>query len=188
MSTYRKAMIVLGTITALIVAAGATTLASASQDQPKANAQIAQLYQLQATFHRATTLQSPNNLEQRVADMLSLWTEDGSFTLGSSTFQGKGQPGTSSCAPGAGTLCDFFTNVAPPFHNDWIALAPAYMTHIITHGETASISFECHYFAAGTWEPMARFTVSATARRDQDRWLLTTAVATPQSLSYVPYP
>ena len=79
-------------------------------------------------------------------------------------------------------------NVAPPFHNEWIALAPVYMTRISTHGETANLEYECHYFAAGTWEPRARFTVSATARREQGRWLLASAVATPQGISYVPYP
>ena len=168
MSIYRKAAIALGAAAAVIVTAAATGFASASEDASTANTQIAELYQLQATFHRATTLQSPNDLEQRVADMLSLWTEDGSFTLGSSTFRRKGRaPERSSCAPGAGTLCDFFMNVAPPFHNEWIALAPVYMTRISTHGETANLEYECHYFAAGTWEPRARFTVSATARREQ---------------------
>ena len=180
--------IVTAAIGAGIAAAATTGFASSTEESPTANTQIAELYQLQATFYRATTLQSPNDLEQRVTDMLSLWTENASLTFGSSTFQGKGEPGTNSCAPGAGTLCDFFMNVAPPFHNEWIALAPAYKTHITIHGETASIAFEEHFFAAGTWEPRARFTVSATAQREDGRWLLASLVATPQGISYIPYP
>ena len=51
------------------------------------NSQLAQLYQLQAAFHRAASVHDPVNgdsatvIDQRIRDMLSLWTDDGSITL-----------------------------------------------------------------------------------------------------------
>ena len=47
------------------------------------NTQLAELYQLQAAFHRAATVHDPVNgdsaatIDQRIRDMLSLWTDDG---------------------------------------------------------------------------------------------------------------
>ena len=191
MTKYRRTAVALAAIAAALLVVAATGLASGKhgkRDRSQANAQVAELHQLQAAFHAAATLQSPNDVQQRVVDMLSLWTEDGSLTLGSNSFHGKGEPGTASCAPGSGTLCDFFTNVAPPFQNDWISLAPAFKTGITVHGKNATLYYECHYFAAGTWEPKIRLTVEATATKQRGRWLLASAAMTPQDISYVPYP
>jgi hypothetical protein len=191
MTKYRRTAVALAAVAAALLVVAATGLANGKhgkRNPSQANAQVAELYQLQAAFHRAATLQSPNDVPQRVVEMLALWTEDGSLTLGTSTFQGKGQPGTASCAPGSGTLCDFFTNVAPPFHNDWISLAPAFKTGITVHGKKATLYYECHYFAAGTWEPKVRFTVEATAKKQHGRWLLASSNVTTQDISYIPYP
>ena len=88
-----------------------------------ANTQVAELYQLQAAFHRAASIHNPNGLDtphaisERIVEMLSLWTNDGSLTLKTVSparefNKGKGEPGTASCAAGSNTLCDFFTSVA----------------------------------------------------------------------------
>ncbi|MDA0353191.1 MAG: hypothetical protein O3A10_13395 [Chloroflexi bacterium] len=148
---------------------------------------VGQLYQLQAAFHAAATLREPNNLDERIADMLTLWTNDAPLTLGPNTFVGKGEPGTASCAPGAGTLCDFFTNVAPPFQNRWISLSPSYKTEIEVHGNTASLDFQCLYFDEA-WAPAARLAVDSTATRVRGDWKFSSAVVTPIAAPGIPYP
>src|SRR5258708_10140235 len=74
------------------------------------NAQLAQLYQLQAAFHRAATVHDPVNgdsataIDQRIRDMLSLWTDDGSITLEvgaalDGDYVGNGDPADPSTCP-----------------------------------------------------------------------------------------
>jgi hypothetical protein len=64
---------------------------------------LAQLYQLQAAFHRAASVHDPVNgdspevIEQRIREMLSLWTEDGALLLSvggalDGTYAGQGDP------------------------------------------------------------------------------------------------
>jgi hypothetical protein len=161
------------------------------------NTQVAELFQLQAAFHRAASVHNPSGLDssdaigQRIVDMLSLWTDDGSLTLmivsPARPFLGKGEPGSASCAPGSNTLCDFFTNVAGSFQpgNRFVSLAPAYKTHFELHGNTASVYFECHYFDAATWQDKSHVAFDGTAERVNGRWLLAHADAPGMG---VPYP
>lgn len=172
---------------ALAFAVFATTFAITSQvdasDHEQANAQVARIYALQAAFHRAATLQAPGteDIAQRIHDMLALWSDDGSLQIGGATYHGKG-----SCAAGSMTLCDFFTNVAPPFLNPWISFSPAFKTSIEVRGNTGTLSFQCHYFdTAGV--PKARILVDATVEKVGSRWLLDKATMTPGASAAV-YP
>jgi hypothetical protein len=173
-------------LTVVLPVALAAGLASAprvtASDDNAATAQVARVLQLQAAFHRAATAQpqEPQDLEQRIADMLSLWTHDGSLTMGPNTYQGKG-----SCEPGSGTLCDFFANVAAPFRplNRWASLTPSYKTSVDVHGDAAALYFECHYYGEdGAFK--ARFAVDATAVKAGSRWLLAHANVTPAGFPY----
>ena len=180
-------------IAALVLAAvavggvllGATGTLTASGDS--SSTQTARLYELQRDFHGAATLREPNNLDERIADMLALWTEDGTLSLGPNTFSGKGEQGTASCEPGAGTICDFFTNVAPPFQNPWISLAPAYKTAIEVTGNAATIDFQCLYFDEN-WVRTIGLNVAATAIKDGDDWLFAESVVTPIPPTEFPTP
>ena len=128
MKHYRT--IIASIVIALLAGAFALTSQAAASNghgnslvsQMHQDAQVGQIYELQAAFHRAATLQAPTevDIEQRIGDMLALWTDDGSLAFGGVTYQGK-----SPCAPGSLTLCDFFTNVAPPFQNPWISFSPS---------------------------------------------------------------
>jgi hypothetical protein len=178
-----RRFLLLAVALAAVLAAG---LASASRvtasDDDAATAQVARLYQLQAAFHRAATVQpeEPQNLEQRIADMLSLWTDDGSLTTGPTTYRGKG-----SCEPGSATLCDFFTNVAGPFRpqNRWGSLSPSFKTSVDVQGNTAALYFECHYIGEdGQFK--ARLAVNATAVKVGSRWLLAHADVSPAGFAY----
>ena len=168
---------------------------SARQEQSA----LAQLYQLQAAFHRAASVHDPVNgdspevIEQRIREMLSLWTEDGALVLSvggalDGTYAGQGDPDDLSTCPtpsmdpaNRGTLCTFFKYVAGSFQpqNKFVSLAPAYKTHFHVNGNTASVYFECHYFNVATdpttgnplWTAASHVSFDGSAARVNGTWL-----------------
>ena len=168
--------------------------AVAASGDSEANKQIAELYLLQAAFHRATSGAGVNEAvkAEHVKDMLALWTEDGILVAGSVTYSGKGEPGTASCAPGSFTLCDLFTNHAGTFRlgNNWASLTPTYRTTFEVYGDTADVYWECHYFDVKTGVKEADGSIgllgipsSAQARKVKGRWLLSYAIGSAPPLS-----
>lgn len=174
-------------------AAGGAGSASGDAYQP---VQIAELYQLQAAFHRAGSVHSltgdpPDVINQRIQDMLALWTDDGVIDLavGSSSFDGyyigKGDL-FSNCSPPSGdpnnrgTLCTFFKYVAGSFQpqNIQISLAPAYETHFNVFGNTASVYFQCHYFNVGVdpWTVASHRDFGGSAHLVNGQWLFSYAL------------
>jgi hypothetical protein len=178
----------------------------AESDHP--NTQIARLYELQAAFHRAATVHDPVNgdspavIDQRVRDMVSLWTEDGVLTAGGAVpgnYIGRGDPADPATCPtpsadpnNRGTLCTFFKYVAGSFQpaNKFVSLAPSYKTHFDVSGNVASFYFECHYFNVATdpstgkplWTAVAHLTLEGTARRVDGTWLLATGGGPPAGI------
>jgi hypothetical protein len=154
-------LILSGVATAMLAIGG---WSPASYAQP--NTQLAELYQLFAAFHRAASVHDPVNgdsaaaIDQRIRDMLSLWTDDGSIDLEvggahDGNYLGNGDPDDPSTCPtpsgnaaDQGTLCTFFKYVAGSFQpaNKFVALTPSYKTTINVHGQSATVYFECHYF------------------------------------------
>jgi hypothetical protein len=176
-----------------------TVLATNTPAEQDANAGVdmAALYQLQASFHRAATGHNPDGLDsdavraQRVGDMLSLWTDDGSLTLNAVSparvFSGKGDPGSDSCTAGSNTLCDFFSNVSPSFEAEAraVSMTPAFKTQFAVDGDSASVYFECHYFDAASWHDMSHLNLNGSAKKVDGHWLLAQADVTTAG---VPYP
>jgi len=146
-------------------------------------AQIAQLYELEASFHRAVSVHnyvdgdSSEVVDQRIRQLLSLWAEDGTLDLESGSYSvdgmyvGRGNlddpstcPTPSSNYENRGTLCTLYRYVASTFKPGakLIALAPPYKTHFQVNGTTATVYFECHYFDVGisptTGEPLWKAT------------------------------
>jgi hypothetical protein len=162
-------------------------------------AQVAALHRLQAAFHRAASVRDAVNgdsedvINQRITAMLSLWTDDGwtLINLGSPRdgyYLGKGDPSDATTCPAPsgnygnqGTLCTFFKYVAGSFQpaNKWVSLAPSYKTMIRVRGQTATLSFECHYFnvamdpATGRpqWTATSHILLDGVARLVEGRWL-----------------
>jgi len=171
----------------------------------RTNTQLAALYQLQASFHRAATVHDPVNgdsatvIDQRIRDMVSLWTDDGVFTAGgalSGNYIGKGDPEDPSTCPtpsgdpaNRGTLCTLFKYVAPAFQpkNKFVSLAPSYKTAFGIDGNTATVYFECHYFNVATdpstgrplWTAVSHLTFEGTARKVDGTWLFATGGGPP---------
>lgn len=171
-----------------------------AEDNP--NTQIAELYRLQAAFHRAASVQDPVNgdaaavIDQRIQEMLSIWTDDGVLQLRvgnpfDGNFIGKGDVST-DCQPPSGnsanqgTLCTFFKYVAGSFRpaNKFVSLAPAYKTDFEIQGNTARVYFECHYFnvapdATGKplWTQASHVKFDGRATKGQGVWLFSYADA-----------
>lgn len=170
----------------------------------QANTQIAQLYELQAAFHRAASVHDPVNgdsvqvIDQRIRDMLSLWTVDASLTLATGspfdgTYTGQGDPDNASTCPtpstdptNRGTLCTFFKYVAGSFQpqNKFVSLAPAYKTQFGVNGNTAAVYFECHYFNIATdpagnplWTAASHVNFDGFASKVNGNWLFSESTA-----------
>lgn len=166
-----------GGLTALIAGLIAVGSASARAEDATggdgAAAQIAQLHELHAAFHRAVSVHDPVHgdsaaeLAQRLQDVLNLWAEDAQFTvIGSSAaagnYIGRGDPddpltcplpsGDTSAGGKQGTICTLYKYVAPALKaaNRWVSLSPSYSTKFVVGEDdghyTSSVYFECHYF------------------------------------------
>jgi len=154
--------------------------------------QIAQLYQLQAEFHRASSVHSltgdpPPVIDQRIQDMLGLWTDDAMLLLDvpgnphDGYYINKGNL-FSDCSPPSGdpsnqgTLCTFFKYVAGSFQpqNIFVSLAPSYKTQFSVFGTMASVYFECHYFDVSgsppAWAARSHVAFDGQARLVNGQW------------------
>jgi len=165
-------------------------------------AQIAQLYQLQAAFHRVGSVHhltgdDQATINQRIQDMLGLWTDNGVVLLDvpgnphDGYYINKGNL-FSDCSPPSGdpsnqgTLCTFFKYVAGSFQpqNIFVSLAPSYKTHFSVFGTLASVYFECHYFDVSgsppAWAARSHVAFDGQARLVNGQWLF--------SFAHVPVP
>jgi hypothetical protein len=186
----------------ITAAAFAVVAWSAGAQAGSVNKQTAQLYELQAAFHRAATIHDPVNgdspavIEQRIRDMLALWTEDGELNAPNGVYIGNGDPSDPATCPtpssnpaNLGTLCTFFKYVAGSFQpgNKFVSLAPSFKTSFDVQGKTASVYFECLYFNIaidpGTglplWQLVSHPLFDGTAQKVHGTWLFSRANPSP---------
>jgi hypothetical protein len=159
-------------------------------------AQVAQLHQLHAAFHRAASVHnivtgdSQEVIDARIRQIQSLWTKDAVLKLNTGSpddgyYIGKGTPGDSiTCAAPSGnpanqgTLCTLFAHVAGSFNqaNKFISLTSAFKQRFKVTGNTATFYFECHYFdvdsSTGTppWTAVGHTALTGTARKINGQW------------------
>jgi hypothetical protein len=169
------------------------------------NTQVALLHELHAAFHAATSVHDPLNgdspaaIDQRVRDVMSLWTDNGLwlFSVGSpfdGYYLGKGDPADPATCPdpsgnpaNQGTMCSLVKYVLPPFQpgNKIVSLAPAYKSRFDPHGQMATIYFECHLFnvdlSTGNppWTQVGHIAVNAVATKVNGQWRFSQIIATP---------
>ena len=184
-------------VAAALALTGGPGLAAPGNDS---NTQVAKLYELQAAYHAALCVRDPVNgdsavvITQRIRDILSLWTDDGSLTLDvpipaiAGNYVGNGDPANPATCPtlstdpsARGTLCTLFKYVSPLFQpaNKIVTLAPAYLTHFDVHGDTATVHFQNHFFnvapggdGSPVWVSRGHQVFDATARKVEGGWLL----------------
>ncbi len=174
--------------------AGSVTALADEDDNQGPDRAIAQLYELQAAFHTAAggAGVDAGTKATHLQEMLDIWTADGIFIVGSTVYVGRGEPNSSTCAPGSLTLCDFFQNHAGSFvlgHN-WAALTSIARTHFEAHGNLAYVYFECHYIDVATGVKMSSASIgilgqpsTGQARRVHGKWLLSFAEVGSPTLS-----
>jgi ketosteroid isomerase-like protein len=160
-------------------AAGAATLAApglARADGP-ASEQVAEIYRLQAAFHRAKTTQDINL-------MMSLWADDG-------TLVNQGDPNSSYV--GSERLRAFWLR-SGSFTNRRFSLVPSYKIQIDVHGNRAFLYSECHDI--GDYDLATRFIASdtflaGTIRNVKGTWVfsnMTAGKAAPLSVDHYYFP
>lgn len=180
-------------LAATAIAGSVSALADENDNQGPDQA-IAQLYELQAAFHEAAGGAGVDaaTKAEHLQEMLAIWTADGVLVVGSTVYVGRGEPNSSTCAPGSLTLCDFFQNHAGSFvlGRNWAALTSIARTHFDVHGNAANVYFECHYFDVATGVKMADASFgllgqpsSGQARNVGGKWLLSFAEAGSPALS-----
>src|SRR5262249_25537785 len=179
-----------------MLASSVTALADDDENEGPDKA-IAHLYELQAAFHEAASGAGVDaaTKAKHLRDMLEIFTQDGVLIVGTTVYAGRGEPNSSTCAPGSLTLCDFFQNHAGSFvlGRNWAALTSLARTHFEVHGKSADVYFECHYVDVATGLKMSDVSYgllgqpsTGQARRVHGKWLLSFAeVGSPALGGYV---
>ncbi len=137
-----------------------------AQPVTTAPADIVQIYELQASFHRAASAKD-------LTLMMSLWADDATLTTGSQAYRGKSQIRT------------WFANVAGPFRpqNQWVSLTPPQRVRISVQGNRASLYFECHYVDVKTGRVKSEIAADTALVRSNGGWVIKGLRAGPASLS-----
>ena len=129
--------------------------------------QVAEIYQLQAAFHRAKT-------NQDIDLMMSLWAPE-------ATLHVQGNP--NSPYVGMVRLRSFWQN-SPSFTHRRLSLVPSFKTQINVLGDEAWLYFECHDI--GNYDLATRFIagdtfLAGTLRNVGGSWLFANMTAGPSS-------
>jgi ketosteroid isomerase-like protein len=134
MQMSRSKLLRTGATGAAFGAAALALPALARADGPE-SVQVAEIYQLQAAFHRAKS-------HQDIDLMMSLWANDGTVTFGSAVFDG------------IEAIQAFFLSSGSWKHQR-ASLVPSFKDEIQVRGDTAFLYFECHDVALTDESPTA---------------------------------
>jgi hypothetical protein len=146
-AVLRKGLLALCVALGLVLS-GAGLMTAFAWDDDSHYKDLYELKLLHAAFHKAVSHAGIDaaTKAQHLADILALWTDDGTLIAKGVTYSGKGVPGTASCEPGSMTLCDFYANVAGQFvlGHDWVSLTPIFTEKItLVDDDDADIYFQC---------------------------------------------
>jgi len=139
---------------------------------------VGDIYQLQAAFHRAKTMQD-------IDLMMSLWAED-------ATFNSQGDP--NSPYVGSDSLRGFWLN-SGSFKNHRLSLVPSFKTQItLRSDDDAWLYFECH--DVGDYDQPTRAIASdtflaGTVKNIQSKWVfwdMTAGNSSPLSIDHYYFP
>ena len=139
------------TLAAMAMIAGSAAAFADGGDRDSNYKDLYDLKELHVAFHYAVSHAGVNaaTKAQHLANILSLWMDDGVLIASGVTYSGKGTPGTASCDPGSLTVCDFFANHAGSFvlDRDWVSLTPIFTESItVLDDHHATIYWQCIYF------------------------------------------
>jgi hypothetical protein len=159
-----------GQLAALILLVGAVAgcgssggagAAAASDVQKQAD--LYAINQIEVKWHKASSTKD-------VDLMMSLWTDDATFTTAAKTYTGKA------------AIRDFFATQAAPFkpENDWVSDTPAYKSRATVDGDKGTLYFECDYVDIATKKVMVVVSADQQVVRVNGAWVIKAAIsATP---------
>ena len=154
---FERLIIVAGCAAMALAAAGSLTGSSAaSGPDEQNNAQVAEIYRLQAAFHQAASYGGDINA------MAPLWADDATLTTGGNVYTGKA------------AILDFLAHHTGAFQHYWVSLAPSFKTAIDLQGDTAEIYFECHYAdpSVHPYVLQADLSLGGTVKKENGHWVL----------------
>ena len=139
---------------------------TAAQQTLQKKADILAIAQIERNWHQASSTKD-------IDLMMSLWSDDATFTVGSVTFTGKEQ------------IRHFFVTQAGPFQpqNHWVSDMPAYKERITVNGDTGTLQFECDYIDVATGKVASVVSADQEVQRINGKWLITNSVAATPELS-----
>jgi|SRR5579884_353105 len=146
------------TVPALAGVAGLTGVPLGAQVIGPESTQVAEIYELQAAFHRAKTTQD-------IELMMSLWDPEAVLTV-----ETVNPP---AAYVGSDQIRSFFLT-SGSWQNQRFSLVPSFKTQIQVQGDYALLYFECH--DVGNYALPTRFiaadgTVSGIIRKAGGKWL-----------------
>jgi hypothetical protein len=169
----------------IMIAMIAASMTAFGWDNDSHYKDLYELKLLHGAFHKAVSHAGIDEATKarHLADVLAVWTDDGTLIANDVTYSGKGVPGTASCEPGSMTLCDLYANVAGAFvlgHN-WVSLTPIFTETItLLDDDNADIYFQCIYFDVNNNDKLVSNVTfglpgmpdTGRARKVHGRWLL----------------
>jgi ketosteroid isomerase-like protein len=161
-----KRILMMGLTLAVSLTACSSGNGMASQQALQKKADTLAIEQIEVSWHKASSTKD-------VDLMMSLWADDATFTVGTTTYTGKDQ------------IRNFFANDAAPFkpENHWVSETPEYKLRATVDGDTGTLYFECHYVDVATMLVKAVVAADQDVARINGRWMITNSVASTAILS-----
>jgi ketosteroid isomerase-like protein len=140
--------------------------ASATDSATQREANLYEIDQIEAKFHRATSHHDINL-------MMSLWAPGAVFNIDQETLVGKSQ------------IRHWFltqNKAFMPTHH-WESDTPSYKIRIDLNGDQATMYFECHYIDPKTSMVVGTAGVTHTLQKVDGKWLITNSAGSTAALS-----
>ena len=153
-------------VAALAAGCGGSGTASRVDATMQRDANLWQIEQIEARFHRATSYHDLNL-------MMSLWAPGAVFNIDQETLTGKAQ------------IRQWFATQSKAFKpgDVWESDTPSYKIRINLNGDKATMYFECHYLDPKTQKVVAWAGVTHTLQKINGKWLIVDSASSNPTLS-----
>lgn len=151
---------------------GAAAEARKDHDNNYILAQVAKLHELHAMLHDAGSGNGdPVARAQHLAALGGLFAQNATLTAGGHVINGRA------------AIVDFFA-ATPQFNNDWLSMTVAFRTsfEVDRDGDSANIYLECHWVDPATGIFKVERSLTGTASKIHDTWVLQDVTAAPVTL------
>jgi ketosteroid isomerase-like protein len=156
----------LGTLMVVLAACGGSSGSAASDEALRHQADVYEIGRIERSFHESMA-------KKNIAEMMSLWTENATFTYGpGQTATGKDQIRKTWLSS---------KSFQPATH--WSADHPAYKLQVTVNGDRGTLHFECHFINVDTGEVAAVTAGDFDVARIDGHWLITKMVGSTAELS-----